>query len=96
MPAGRARKRFGQHFLHDPGVIRRIVEAIGPAEGQAILEIGPGRGAITEALIAAVEINGAEGELLLFLLLVFALSGHPGSGRRNRGSTNVGGNPFRT
>ena len=53
MPAGRARKRFGQHFLHDPGVIRRIVEAIGPAEGQAILEIGPGRGAITEALIAA-------------------------------------------
>lgn len=53
MPADRARKRFGQHFLHDPGVIRRIVEAIDPGPGRAILEIGPGRGAITEALVAS-------------------------------------------
>ncbi len=50
---GKPRKRFGQHFLHDPGVIRRIIEAISPAPGQAILEIGPGQGAITEGLIAA-------------------------------------------
>ncbi|HEY2681898.1 MAG TPA: 16S rRNA (adenine(1518)-N(6)/adenine(1519)-N(6))-dimethyltransferase RsmA [Steroidobacteraceae bacterium] len=45
------RKRFGQHFLHDPGVIRRIVESIGPAEGEALVEIGPGRGALTFELL---------------------------------------------
>ena len=32
------RKRFGQHFLHDPGVIRRIVEAIAPADGERLVE----------------------------------------------------------
>ena len=53
MPAVRARKRFGQHFLHDPSVIRRIVAAIAPEPGQRVLEIGPGRGAITRGLIAA-------------------------------------------
>ncbi|ANB17621.1 16S rRNA (adenine(1518)-N(6)/adenine(1519)-N(6))-dimethyltransferase RsmA [Dokdonella koreensis] len=41
------RKRFGQHFLHDAGIIRRIVQAIGPREDQAIVEIGPGEGALT-------------------------------------------------
>jgi len=45
------RKRFGQHFLHDPGVIGRIVEAIAPQAGQRLLEIGPGRGALTFALL---------------------------------------------
>lgn len=47
----RARKRFGQHFLHDPGVIARIVAAIDPQPGQRILEIGPGRGALTRPLL---------------------------------------------
>ena len=47
----RARKRFGQNFLHDPGVIARIVDAIDPRPGQAIVEIGPGRAALTGALI---------------------------------------------
>jgi 16S rRNA (adenine1518-N6/adenine1519-N6)-dimethyltransferase len=47
----RARKRFGQNFLHDPGVIRRIVAAIRPQPGQQLLEIGPGRGALTGALL---------------------------------------------
>jgi 16S rRNA (adenine1518-N6/adenine1519-N6)-dimethyltransferase len=47
----RARRRFGQHFLHDPGVLRRIVEAIAPAPGEAIVEIGPGGGALTRPLI---------------------------------------------
>jgi 16S rRNA (adenine1518-N6/adenine1519-N6)-dimethyltransferase len=46
------RKRFGQHFLHDPGVIRRIVEAIAPAPQDVIVEIGPGEGALTRALLA--------------------------------------------
>ena len=47
----RARKRFGQHFLHDSRVIAHIVDAIDPRPGQAIVEIGPGQGALTTALI---------------------------------------------
>ena len=47
------RKRFGQHFLHDPGVRQRIVDAVGVRAGDRIVEIGPGPGAITERLIAA-------------------------------------------
>ena len=46
-----ARKRFGQHFLHDRGVLDRIVREIAPTQTQALLEIGPGRGALTERLI---------------------------------------------
>jgi len=45
------RKRFGQHFLHDPGVIRRILDAIAPAPEDRIVEIGPGRGALTWGLL---------------------------------------------
>ena len=45
-----ARKRFGQHFLHDRAVLERILEAIDPQPGQALVEIGPGRGALTEPL----------------------------------------------
>jgi 16S rRNA (adenine1518-N6/adenine1519-N6)-dimethyltransferase len=45
------RKRFGQHFLHDPHVIRRIVEAVAPASGERIVEVGPGRGALTWSLL---------------------------------------------
>ncbi|MEW6691184.1 MAG: rRNA adenine dimethyltransferase family protein, partial [Pseudomonadota bacterium] len=47
----KTRKRFGQHFLHDPGILRRIVEAIAPAAGETIVEIGPGEGALTGPLI---------------------------------------------
>jgi 16S rRNA (adenine1518-N6/adenine1519-N6)-dimethyltransferase len=47
----RARKRFGQHFLHDPGVLRRIVEAMDPRPGERVVEIGPGRGALTLPLL---------------------------------------------
>jgi 16S rRNA (adenine1518-N6/adenine1519-N6)-dimethyltransferase len=49
----RARKRFGQHFLHDPAVIARILEAVGLRHGDAAVEIGPGRGALTARLLAA-------------------------------------------
>jgi 16S rRNA (adenine1518-N6/adenine1519-N6)-dimethyltransferase len=45
-----ARKRFGQHFLTDGGVIDAIVRAIRPAPGQALVEIGPGLGALTGPL----------------------------------------------
>jgi 16S rRNA (adenine1518-N6/adenine1519-N6)-dimethyltransferase len=47
----RARRRFGQNFLHDPAVIDRIVAAIAPMPGQALLEIGPGRGALTDLVL---------------------------------------------
>ncbi|HEU4516792.1 MAG TPA: 16S rRNA (adenine(1518)-N(6)/adenine(1519)-N(6))-dimethyltransferase RsmA [Steroidobacteraceae bacterium] len=47
----RARKRFGQHFLHDPGVLRRIVDAVDPRPGERIVEIGPGQGALTLPLL---------------------------------------------
>jgi 16S rRNA (adenine1518-N6/adenine1519-N6)-dimethyltransferase len=47
------RKRFGQNFLHDPGSIARIVATIAPKPGDRLVEIGPGRGAITAGLLAA-------------------------------------------
>lgn len=53
MPQGhRARKRFSQNFLHDPHYLARIVGAIAPREGQHLVEIGPGLGALTEKLVA--------------------------------------------
>lgn len=50
MSKHRARKRFGQHFLTDPGVIDAIIRAVHPTEDDVIVEIGPGQGAITDAL----------------------------------------------
>ena len=47
----RVRKRFGQHFLHDPGVIRRIIDAVAPETCERLVEIGPGRGALTWGLL---------------------------------------------
>jgi len=46
-----ARKRFGQHFLADDGVIAAIVAAIAPRPGEALVEIGPGLGAMTQPLL---------------------------------------------
>jgi 16S rRNA (adenine1518-N6/adenine1519-N6)-dimethyltransferase len=48
-----ARKRFGQHFLHDPGIVERIVRAVAPRPGEHLVEIGPGRGALTGAFLDA-------------------------------------------
>ena len=45
------RKRFGQHFLVDVGVIEEIVGLIAPRPGQAMVEIGPGLGALTQPLV---------------------------------------------
>ncbi len=50
MAKHRARKRFGQHFLTDWGVIDAIVRAINPTQDDIVVEIGPGQGAITEPL----------------------------------------------
>ena len=50
MTRHRARKRFGQHFLTDPGVIDAIVNAVHATVDDVVVEIGPGQGAITDAL----------------------------------------------
>ena len=51
-PSPPRRRRFGQHFLHDPAVIARIVRALDARPGDHLVEIGPGRGALTEQLLA--------------------------------------------
>ncbi len=59
----RARKRFGQHFLTDQGVLQNIVRAAGVTPNDHLFEIGPGHGALTDlladtpALYRAVEID---------------------------------------
>lgn len=49
----RARKRFGQNFLHDPGTIGRLLAAIDARPGEYLVEIGPGQGALTGGLLRA-------------------------------------------
>jgi len=51
LPRHQTKKRFGQHFLHDPGILKRIVEAISPQPGERLVEIGPGEGALTFPLL---------------------------------------------
>ena len=48
----RPRKRLGQHFLVDPVALRRIADALAPNEHDTVVEIGPGRGALTDLLCA--------------------------------------------
>ncbi len=61
VPAGRARRRFGQHFLIDRMVVEDILGAIAPRPGERILEIGPGTGALTLGLAASgAEISAVE------------------------------------
>ena len=48
------RKRFGQNFLHDQGVIQHLVDVIAPRPGDALVEIGPGLGALTVPLVQRV------------------------------------------
>lgn len=50
---GQARKRFGQHFLTNAATVQKIVARAGVGEGSPVLEIGPGLGVLTEALLAA-------------------------------------------
>ncbi|HEX7349058.1 MAG TPA: 16S rRNA (adenine(1518)-N(6)/adenine(1519)-N(6))-dimethyltransferase RsmA [Rhodanobacteraceae bacterium] len=60
----RPKKSFGQHFLHERGVIERIVAAIAPKPDNRIVEIGPGEGALTLPLLhaagklTAIELDG--------------------------------------
>jgi len=50
---GRAKKRFGQHFLRDRFILSRIIETAGLARGEMVLEIGPGPGYLTEELLCS-------------------------------------------
>ena len=45
------KKSLGQHFLHDAGIVERIVQAVHPLPGDNLVEIGPGQGAITFPLL---------------------------------------------
>ena len=72
----RARKRFGQNFLHDAGVIDRILRAIHPLVGERLLEIGPGQGALTEGLVnsgAQLDVIELDKDLIPLLKLRFGL-----------------------
>lgn len=55
LPRHSPRKRFGQHFLHDPAVVRRLVDTIGPGLEIALVEIGPGLGVLTRPLLQSVQ-----------------------------------------
>jgi len=74
-----ARKRLGQHFLHDARALEAIVEALGPLEGRTVLEIGPGRGALTDRLasragrVIAIELDR---DLAAGLRVEYALRPH--------------------
>lgn len=47
----RTRRRWGQHFLVNAGTVRKILDALGAGEGETVVEIGPGRGALTVPLL---------------------------------------------
>jgi 16S rRNA (adenine1518-N6/adenine1519-N6)-dimethyltransferase len=51
----RPRKRFGQHFLHERGVLARILDTIAPSTEDFFVEIGPGEGVLTRPLLERVK-----------------------------------------
>jgi len=51
------RKRFGQHFLHDPAIIARMLDALNARAGDHLVEIGPGPGALTKSLLALQDVT---------------------------------------
>lgn len=72
----KARKRFGQNFLSDPGIIQKIVSSIAPQADDNIVEIGPGKGAITALLLEAcpkLNVVELDRDLIPILLAQFAI-----------------------
>jgi len=66
----KARKRFGQNFLHDQNIIQRIIQSIAVSDQQHIVEIGPGKGALTEYLVqgcAKLDVIELDRDLIPFL-----------------------------
>jgi 16S rRNA (adenine1518-N6/adenine1519-N6)-dimethyltransferase len=73
------RKRFGQNFLHDPAVAARIVEVSGVRPGDAVLEIGPGLGALTVPLLErGARVVAVEVDRRICAYLRDELAGRPG------------------
>ena len=71
----KARKRFGQNFLQDQGVIQQIIQGINPQPDQNIVEIGPGKGALTIGLLrGAGKLNVIELDRDLIPILEYNLS----------------------
>mgnify|MGYP000359557793 FL=1 len=79
------RKRFGQHWLVDQGVLHRIVAAADLTAGDRILEVGPGRGALTERLLDSPAESVAAVELDRDLVLGLQERFGPNPRFRNRG-----------
>ena len=71
------RKRFGQHFLHDPTIVDRIAAAINPQSGEHLVEIGPGRGALTRRLLNKNSLDAIEIDRDLVELLTREFAGNP-------------------
>ena len=72
------RKRFGQNFLQDDGVIQAIARAIAPAKDDHVVEIGPGQGALTAALVTSgCQLDAIELDRDLTTGLLAAFSIHP-------------------
>lgn len=70
------RKRFGQNFLQDPGVIARIADAVHPLPGEHLVEIGPGQGALTKALVnpdLRLDVIELDRDLVSGLLAAFSI-----------------------
>ena len=70
------RKRFGQNFLHDKMVIQRIVNNINPRQGDHVVEIGPGEGALTELVlekIGAMDVVELDRDLIPLLKIRFVM-----------------------
>lgn len=78
-PYPKARKRFGQNFLHDQGVIADIIATFSPQKDEQLVEIGPGRGALTKFLLAAgdsLDVIELDRDLIPLLRIQFATQAH--------------------
>ncbi len=79
-PTGhKARKRFGQNFLVDDGIINQIIRCIHPTENDRLIEIGPGQGALTGPLLKAnpyLQVIELDRDLIPVLLAQFAKYQH--------------------
>ena len=74
-----ADKRLGQHFLFDPGILRRIARAASPFDGCVVVEVGPGPGGLTTALLeAGARIVAIERDPRFLPILAGLARHHPG------------------
>jgi 16S rRNA (adenine1518-N6/adenine1519-N6)-dimethyltransferase len=100
------RKRFGQNFLHDHNLLRRLVDASNVGPGDLVLEVGPGTGTLTEAIlerggdVIAVEIDDGLADLMASRFgdrITLVRGDCLGRGRSLSGSVveAIGGRPFR-